>query len=201
MQGLADTFILLGMPFDSEAAKQLNKEIFETIYFAALDTSCTLAKADGMTAGHQPPFDIFLGRLVYLRWHENPALHAGPYETYQGSPISKGILQHDMWGVKAPSTRWDWDGLRASIAQHGVRNSLLVAPMPTASTSQVGHAINLTLAPSLLFEFVLLLYPKRCILCRFWATMNALNPTLATYMCGACSLVNSPLSISTSCQT
>ena len=61
----------------------------------------------------------------------------GPYETYEGSPVSKGVLQHDMWGVKAPSDRWDWDGLRASILRHGVRNSLLLAPMPTASTSQV----------------------------------------------------------------
>lgn len=63
----------------------------------------------------------------------------GPYETYEGSPVSKGVLQHDMWGVKAPSDRWDWDGLRESIRAHGVRNSLLLAPMPTASTSQVGR--------------------------------------------------------------
>ena len=62
---------------------------------------------------------------------------AGPYETYAGSPVSKGVLQHDMWGVQPPSQRWDWDALRANVAQHGVRNSLLVAPMPTASTSQV----------------------------------------------------------------
>ena len=61
----------------------------------------------------------------------------GPYATYEGSPVSKGVLQHDMWGVKAPSDRWDWDGLRASIKAHGVRNSLLIAPMPTASTSQI----------------------------------------------------------------
>ena len=61
----------------------------------------------------------------------------GPYASYEGSPVSKGVLQHDMWGVKAPSARWDWDGLRASILRHGVRNSLLLAPMPTASTSQV----------------------------------------------------------------
>ncbi|BDA51394.1 Ribonucleoside-diphosphate reductase large subunit [Coccomyxa sp. Obi] len=107
VQGLADTFILLGMPFDSAEAKQLNKEIFETIYFAALEKSCLLAKS------------------------------YGPYETYAGSPVSKGVLQHDMWGVQPPSQRWDWDALRANIAQHGVRNSLLVAPMPTASTSQI----------------------------------------------------------------
>lgn len=109
VQGLADVFILLGMPFDSPEAKQLNKEIFETIYFAALDESCRLAEQDG------------------------------PYETYEGSPVSKGILQHDMWGVKeSPSgDRHDWAGLRERIAKYGVRNSLLVAPMPTASTSQI----------------------------------------------------------------
>ena len=65
--------------------------------------------------------------------------NAGPYVTYEGSPVSKGVLQHDMWGVKPPSNRWDWDTLRADIAEHGVRNSLLLAPMPTASTSQVLH--------------------------------------------------------------
>ena len=107
VQGLADTFLLLGLPFDSDGARQLNKEIFETIYFAALQTSNALAKEQG------------------------------PYETYEGSPVSQGVLQHDMWGVPAPSTRWDWDGLRASIKLHGVRNSLLLAPMPTASTSQI----------------------------------------------------------------
>ena len=107
VQGLADAFILLGLPFDSEEAQQLNKEIFETIYFAALEESCALAAVEG------------------------------PYQTYAGSPVSKGVLQHDMWGHAAPSDRWDWAGLRAQIAQHGVRNSLLVAPMPTASTSQI----------------------------------------------------------------
>lgn len=107
VQGLADTFLLLGMPFDSSEAAQLNKEIFETIYFASLETSCHLAKVQG------------------------------PYETYEGSPVSKGVLQHDMWGVKEASTRWDWAQLRSDIAANGVRNSLLVAPMPTASTSQI----------------------------------------------------------------
>ncbi|GLT32111.1 hypothetical protein SLA2020_068000 [Shorea laevis] len=106
VQGLADTFILLSMPFDSLEAKQLNKDIFETIYFHALRTSSELAARDG------------------------------PYETYHGSPVSKGILQVDMWGVK-PSDRWDWNGLREMISKNGVRNSLLLAPMPTASTSQI----------------------------------------------------------------
>ena len=106
VQGLADAFLALRMPFDSSQAKQLNKQIFETIYHAALTASCELAK------------------------------NLGPYTTYEGSPISKGILQQDMWGV-TPTSLWDWDSLRADIAKHGVRNSLLVAPMPTASTSQI----------------------------------------------------------------
>jgi ribonucleoside-diphosphate reductase alpha chain len=107
VQGLADAFIMLRMPFESEEAKGLNKDIFETIYFAAMTASKDLAK-----------------------------IH-GPYETYQGSPISQGIFQFDMWGVKPSSGRWDWEGLRKEILQYGVRNSLLIAPMPTASTSQI----------------------------------------------------------------
>ncbi|CAA3010334.1 ribonucleoside-diphosphate reductase large subunit [Olea europaea subsp. europaea] len=106
VQGLADTFILLGMAFDSPEAQQLNKDIFETIYYHALKASSELASKEGA------------------------------YETYIGSPVSKGILQPDMWGVK-PSDRWDWDALREMIVKNGVRNSLLVAPMPTASTSQI----------------------------------------------------------------
>lgn len=106
VQGLADAFILLRMPFESVEARDLNKKIFETIYYAALDASCELAEKEG------------------------------PYTSYEGSPVSKGILQYDMWGV-APSNLWDWDSLKRRIALHGVRNSLLVAPMPTASTSQI----------------------------------------------------------------
>jgi ribonucleoside-diphosphate reductase alpha subunit len=106
VQGLADVFILLKLSFDCVEARRLNKEIFETIYYAALAASCDLAAAEG------------------------------PYESYAGCPVSKGVLQFDMWGV-APSDRWDWDALRAKIKVHGVRNSLLVAPMPTASTAQI----------------------------------------------------------------
>lgn len=106
VQGLADVFIMLRLPWDSPGAEQLNKDIFETIYFGALSMSKDLAKVEGH------------------------------YATYQGSPVSKGILQYDMWGV-TPSDRWDWAGLKAEIKQHGVRNSLLIAPMPTASTSQI----------------------------------------------------------------
>ncbi|OIR01299.1 ribonucleoside-diphosphate reductase 1 subunit alpha [mine drainage metagenome] len=106
VQGLADVFILLRLPFESELAKLLNKNIFETIYFAAMTASKDLAK------------------------------ELGAYETYEGSPVSKGIFQFDMWGV-APTTRWDWAALKEEVRQYGIRNSLLVAPMPTASTSQI----------------------------------------------------------------
>ena len=107
VQGLADAFILMRMPFESEAARVLNKDIFETLYFAAAETSCELA------------------------------VEEGTYETYDGSPISKGQFQFDLWGVKPSSGRWDWQELRTKIIENGVRNSLLMAPMPTASTSQI----------------------------------------------------------------
>ena len=107
VQGLADTFILLRLPFESDEAKQLNKEIFETIYFAAMTASKDLAIKDG------------------------------PYETFKGSPLSKGKFQFDLWNVTPESGRWDWENLRLDVMNHGVRNSLLVAPMPTASTSQI----------------------------------------------------------------
>ena len=106
VQGLADAFIQMRFPFDSPEARKLNKEIFETIYFAALTESCAIAEKEG------------------------------PYETFQGSPASQGELQFDMWGVE-PSDRWDWKELKAKIRKHGLRNSLLLAPMPTASTSQI----------------------------------------------------------------
>jgi len=106
VQGLADAYILMRMPFESEEASKLNKQIFETIYYGALEASCELAEKDG------------------------------PYSTYEGSPVSKGQLQYDMWGVE-PTNLHDWAKLKAKIAQHGVRNSLLLAPMPTASTAQI----------------------------------------------------------------
>ena len=106
VQGLADAFLALRLPFDSPEARQLNSQIFETIYHASLTASCQIAQVDG------------------------------PYSTYEGSPVSQGILQYDMWNV-TPTDLWDWESLKADIAKHGVRNSLLVAPMPTASTSQI----------------------------------------------------------------
>lgn len=107
VQGLADAFFEMRLPFESKEALKLNNDIFETIYFAAVTASKDLAAK------------------------------FGPYETYKGSPVSEGILQFDMWGVKPNSGNWDWAALKAEIAQYGVRNSLLVAPMPTASTSQI----------------------------------------------------------------
>merc|ERR1719430_1431359 len=106
IQGLADAYILMRFPFESEEACKLNKQIFETIYYGALEASCELAEVEG------------------------------PYSTYEGSPVSQGKLQYDMWGV-TPTNLHDWAALKAKIAQHGVRNSLLLAPMPTASTAQI----------------------------------------------------------------
>lgn len=106
VQGLADAFILLRMPFDSPEAALLNRQIFETIYYGALEASCERAEK------------------------------LGTYSTYEGSPVSKGILQYDMWNV-TPTQLWDWSVLKDKIAKHGIRNSLLLAPMPTASTAQI----------------------------------------------------------------
>ncbi|KAH7639383.1 Ribonucleoside-diphosphate reductase large subunit [Dermatophagoides farinae] len=106
VQGLADAFNLMRYPYESLEAKQMNIQIFETIYYGALEASCELAEK------------------------------FGPYETYEGSPVSKGILQYDMWN-RTPTDLWDWNELKAKIAQNGIRNSLLVAPMPTASTAQI----------------------------------------------------------------
>merc|ERR1712113_1247304 len=100
-------FMMMRLPFESEPAKRLNEDIFETIYFAACEASCDLAALDG------------------------------PYESYAGSPASKGLLQFDLWNRKPKSGRWDWTALKAKIVKNGLRNSLLVAPMPTASTAQI----------------------------------------------------------------
>ena len=107
IQGLADAFILLRMPFESDEAQRLNKDVFETMYFAAMTASMELA------------------------------IEEGAYQTWAGSPISQGIFQFDMWNVTPDSGRWDWEDLRKKVVAHGVRNSLLLAPMPTASTSQI----------------------------------------------------------------
>jgi ribonucleoside-diphosphate reductase alpha subunit len=132
VQGLADVFMMLGLPFDSPEAAKLNKDIFETMYHGALTESCRLAEEEG------------------------------PYETFAGSPAAEGRLQFDLWGV-TPS-RPDWQDLKLQIAQHGLRNSLLVAPMPTASTAQIlgnneafePYTTNLYLRRTLAGEFVMI---------------------------------------------
>jgi len=134
VQGLADTFAMLNMAFESDAARTLNKDIFETIYFAA----CTASK--------------------------DAAIAEGAYSTFQGSPASQGLLQFDLWGMNEHSGRWDWDSLKADIMEHGMRNSLLLAPMPTASTSQIlgnnecfeAFTSNLYVRRTLSGEFVVL---------------------------------------------
>ena len=134
VQGLADTFAMLDMAFESDAARTLNKDIFETIYFAA----CTASK--------------------------DAAIAEGAYSTFQGSPASQGLLQFDLWGMNEHSGRWDWDSLKADIMEHGMRNSLLLAPMPTASTSQIlgnnecfeAFTSNLYVRRTLSGEFVVL---------------------------------------------
>ena len=134
VQGLADVFAMMGYPFDSNEARDMNARIFETIYHAALEESCSLALAEG------------------------------PYETFQGSPASEGILQFDMWENPPMSGMYDWDALRESIKKVGLRNSLLVAPMPTASTSQIlgnneciePYTTNIYLRRTLAGEFVVI---------------------------------------------
>jgi len=107
VQGLADAYMMMKFPFESEPAKQLNIDVFETIYFAACEASCELAEKNGA------------------------------YESFEGSPASKGQLQFDLWGVTPKSGRWDWAALKVKIAKFGLRNSLMLAPMPTASTAQI----------------------------------------------------------------
>lgn len=134
VQGLADVFAMLKLPFEGPSARTLNKEIFETIYFAA----CTASK--------------------------DAAAAEGPYSTFEGSPASEGLLQFDLWGMDEHSGRWDWDALKAEIVDKGMRNSLLLAPMPTASTSQIlgnnecfeAFTSNLYVRRTLSGEFVVL---------------------------------------------
>ena len=168
IQGLADAFFKMNLPFESEEAKKVNKEIFETIYHAALEQSNELAKERkegmqelraaidndfiGFKESQKDAKEMWVNQDLYAKneyanlikthkpiLHEMNALkgqHLGAYSTFEGSPASEGILQFDMWGV-TPSPRYDWDTLKESIIDHGIRNSLLLAPMPTASTAQI----------------------------------------------------------------
>lgn len=133
VQGLSDTYMMLKMPYESEAAKELNKQIFETIYYYAMEMSMEISKKredmiNMMEGGDD--YDVNLNEF-----EKDLERYKGAYSTFEGSPLSEGIFQFDMWGVK-PSM-YDWDTLRENVMKYGVRNSLLIAPMPTASTSQI----------------------------------------------------------------
>lgn len=179
VQGLADVFALMDIPFDSDKAKEINKNIFETIYHASLESSMEIAKKRKQNLSklqiqyknnefyftddnHMCVKDIHLIESTYRHYEINsrskdnnrllevlletkPIIdeltkldvqHAGAYSSFEGSPLSKGVLQFDMWNI-SPSDRYNWEKLRNEIKEHGIRNSLLVAPMPTASTSQI----------------------------------------------------------------
>jgi ribonucleoside-diphosphate reductase alpha subunit len=160
IQGLADTFAMMDLPFDSDMSRDVNKKIFETIYHASLETSCEIAKSrkepmlkitkeynDGnwsyndVSGEYNTSDDELLALLKYYRPQRSEIGKLrdewkGAYSSFEGSPAQEGILQFDMWNVE-PSDRYDWNGLKENIMAHGIRNSLLVAPMPTASTSQI----------------------------------------------------------------
>jgi ribonucleotide reductase alpha subunit len=132
VQGLADMFFGLDIPFHSEEAKKINKEVFETIYHGAVEESCNISK------NRKEQYDTIVPCPFQLSEAENklPSKYIGAYSSFVGSPMSEGTFQFDMWGIK-PSERYNWDILRKNILEHGIRNSLLLAPMPTASTSQI----------------------------------------------------------------
>jgi ribonucleotide reductase alpha subunit len=141
VQGLADAFILMDIPFHSDEAKQVNKLIFETIYHAALEKSNEIAIA--IKERYLSQVELTDHTVLYEMKYTNGLKHGlkpshlGAYQSFENSPVSKGILQFDMWNVEPTPGRYDWDALKQSIVAHGIRNSLLLAPMPTASTSQI----------------------------------------------------------------
>jgi len=130
VQGLADLYAMLALPFEDDLAKKLNEDIFETIYFAAMTASKDMAKK---------LYKDELKRLKEVGSNLTVDKTFGAYSTFEGSPLSEGVFQFDMWGVKSNelSGRWDWDSLRREVMTYGVTNSLLLAPMPTASTAQI----------------------------------------------------------------
>lgn len=142
VQGLADLFVMMKLPFESEAAAKLNTDIFETIYHGALEESMEIAKKrhEYVNEMATSSTDRMTELKAYLRFNDyDPKVdstYPGAYSSFEGCPASKGVLQFDMWGVK-PSDRYNWDALKTDIKKYGLRNSLLLAPMPTASTSQI----------------------------------------------------------------
>lgn len=141
VQGLADTYALLRIPFDSDEARTLNRDIFETMYHASLEASMEISRRRAHIIQEQQSFDksyldANVNELDSAYIASNPK-YPGSYTTFDGSPASKGVLQFDMWGVQPSSGRYDWHRLKQDIMEYGLRNSLLLAPMPTASTSQI----------------------------------------------------------------
>lgn len=133
VQGLADTFILMRFPFDSEEARELNRQIFETMYHASLECSMEISRKRAIQFSEEGG-DSNVNRTDAER---ELTRFKGAYSTYEGSPISQGIFQFDMWKVDVNDSLWDWTTLKKDISEWGIRNSLLMAPMPTASTSQI----------------------------------------------------------------
>lgn len=144
IQGLADTFVLLKLPFESDEAKALNKQIFETIYHGAMESSMEIAKKRHelimeARAKNEDPTKATYNDYLQLNEYEQDVIytdHPGAYCTFEGSPTSQGLFQFDLWNAK-PSDRYDWDALKEQVKTFGIRNSLLLAPMPTASTAQI----------------------------------------------------------------
>ena len=142
VQGLADALVKLRLPYEGDAARQLNKDIFETIYYGGVPRPCHFTMTTRVVSVRRVR-ESSLFRFRASMWHTGAmeasiqlAKEEGTYETYEGSPTSQGLLQPDLWNV-TPSSRWDWAKLRKDLAEHGCRNSLLLAPMPTASTAQI----------------------------------------------------------------
>lgn len=141
VQGLADTYVLMRLPFDSQDAMDLNRKIFETIYHGSMEGSMELSKKRGELLNdyndNKITFDELSDKLSFNEYEVPNSKFPGAYTTFEGSPASKGEFQFDMWGVTPSSGLWDWERLKDDVMKYGIRNSLLLAPMPTASTSQI----------------------------------------------------------------
>lgn len=137
VQGLADTYFLMKYPFESEEAAELNKKIFETIYYGALEASMEISKKRHQCILSDSTKESTTYNLLVNEYEEQLKFYKGAYSTFEDSPAAKGILQFDMWNVVPDSGLWNWEDLKGQIKQWGLRNSLLIAPMPTASTAQI----------------------------------------------------------------
>lgn len=141
VQGLADTYVMMRLPFDSQEAMELNKSIFETIYHGSMESSMELSKKRGELLhdynNNKITFDELSSMLSFNEYEVPNPKYLGAYKTFEGSPACEGRFQFDLWGVKPSSGLWDWDTLKANVMKYGIRNSVLLSPMPTASTSQI----------------------------------------------------------------